>query len=242
MFNKIETWQLLESTLGTISWDTYSFVDYDRILNDAFLRGTSIYSAAYIIPSPRGFGFDRKHRNHLALLESLMKDEYPRKIQKSKRMQDAFDLLRAVPSFGDFLAYQYVTDLNYSTVTQFSEREFVVAGPGALSGLRKCFSDPGGLGPEDLIRMVADRQVEEFANLGLEFDDLWGRALQLIDCQNLFCEVGKYARVAHREFTRPGGRWRIKQFFRPTAVQSARPWFPPDWDLNQRIAKELGTR
>ena len=29
----------------------------------------------------------------------------------------------------------------------------------------------------------------------LDFQNLWGRRLQLIDCQNLFCEVDKYSRV-----------------------------------------------
>ncbi len=240
LFNKIETWRLLTSRLGAISWESYSFRDYDRVLNEAFCRGTKIYSAAYIIPSPRGFGYKRKHRNHLALLESLMRDEYPRRIQECRRMQDAFELLLRVPSFGGFLAYQYVTDLNYSTMTGFSESEFVVPGPGAFAGLRKCFSDPGGFRPEDLIRMIAERQKRELADRGLVFDDLWGRSLQLIDCQNLFCEVDKYARVAHPEFNESGGRGRIKQIFRQTPTQPARPWFPPDWGLNQRIERDLG--
>lgn len=240
LFNKIETWRLLEAELGTISWQTYSFEKYNRVLGDAFLQGTRIYSAAYIVPSPRRFGYDRKHSNHLRLLESLMRDNYPRKLQESPRMEDAFSLMRSVPSFGDFLAYQYVTDLNYSSLMDFAEGEFVMAGPGAIAGIRKCFRDPEGRKPEDLIRMVTDRQEEEFAQRGLRFDDLWGRPLQLIDCQNLFCEVDKYARAAHPEFTEVGGRYRIKQVFRPSASPSARPWFPPDWCLNERIGRDLG--
>lgn len=240
LFNKVETWQMLESELGPISWDSYSFGEYDQVLNDAFLRGTRIYSAAYIIPSPRGFGYKRKHRNHLTLLESLIGSDYPIRIQDSKTMQDAFDLMRGVSSFGDFLAYQYVTDLNYSSLTDFSECEFVVAGPGALSGLRKCFKDGGGLTTADFIRMVRDRQEEEFGDRGLVFEDLWGRPLQLIDVQNLFCEVGKYARIAHPEFTETGDRRRIKQVFRQSGVGHGRPWFPPNWGLNDRISEELG--
>ena len=37
-----------------------------------------------------------------------------------------------------FLAFQVVTDINYTTLLGFSEMEFVVPGPGARSGLRKC--------------------------------------------------------------------------------------------------------
>jgi hypothetical protein len=53
----------------------------------------------------------------------------------------------------------------------------------------------------DLIRVVTDRQQTEFERLGLNFKSLWGRDLQLIDCQNLFCEVDKYARVFHPEIS-----------------------------------------
>src|SRR3546814_5860542 len=64
--------------------------------------------------------------------------------------------------------------------------DFVIPGPGARDGLRKCFADTGGLSDAELIRLMADRQEQECARLGLEFPSLWGRPLQLIDCQNLF--------------------------------------------------------
>ncbi|MCH7885985.1 MAG: hypothetical protein IIC01_12165, partial [Planctomycetes bacterium] len=115
------------------------------------------------------------------------------------------------PTIGPFLAYQYATDLNYSELTSFDEMHFVVPGPGALDGIRKCFSDLGGLNEVEIIKVVADQQEDQFARLGLSFQSLWGRRLQLIDCQNLFCEVGKYARVAHPDVVGLSGRTRIKQ-------------------------------
>jgi len=60
---------------------------------------------------------------------------------------------------------------------------------------------------------------------------LRGRPLQLIDCQNLFCEVDKYARVAHPQITGRSGRTRIKQLFAPV-VDPVPAWFPPKWGLN----------
>ena len=42
---------------------------------------------------------------------------------------------------GDFLAFQLLIDLNYSNLTDFSEMDFVVAGPGARDGIRKCSGD-----------------------------------------------------------------------------------------------------
>ena len=63
---------------------------------------------------------------------------------------------------------------------------------------------------------MADLQEQEFKRLGLDFQSLWGRRLQLIDCQNLFCEVDKFARVAHPQIVGRTGRTRIKQKFEPT--------------------------
>lgn len=54
----------------------------------------------------------------------------------------------------------------------------MVAGPGAIDGISKCFSSTGGLSPEELIIWVADRQEEELANRGLAFPGLFGRRLR----------------------------------------------------------------
>ena len=235
MFNKIETWELLESSVGEIEYSSYSFDAYDKVLSQAQAEGRTIYSAAYIMPSPgRAFGYAQKHRNHLKLIERMMADELPWRIADAPTMRDAFSLLRSYPSIGDFLAYQFVTDLNYGEITDFSEMEFVVPGPGALDGIRKCFSDLGGLTEADLIRVVTERQEEEFDRLGLRFRDLWGRRLQLIDCQNLFCEVSKYARVKHPDVKGVSSRSRIKQVYRHTA-EPVNYWYPPKWGINELI-------
>ena len=44
---------------------------------------------------------------------------------------------------GDCRVNSPTTDLNYTTVLDLSEMEFVMPGPGARSGIRKCFADPG---------------------------------------------------------------------------------------------------
>ena len=92
--------------------------------------------------------------------------------------------------------------------------EFVIAGPGAFDGIHKCFSDLGGLNESEIIRLTNDRQEYEFERLGLKFRSLWGRRIQLIDCQNLFCEVSKYARVKHPAVKGSGRRFKIKQVYR----------------------------
>ena len=235
LFNKIETWELLKSKLGRATWEDYSFEQFDSVLAGAMASKTRIYSAAYIMPSGNNsFGYRQKHRNHLKLLERMMEDEVPCRIADMATMRQAFEILRSYPMIGDFLAYQFVTDLNYSEICDFSEMEFVVPGPGARDGIHKCFSDLGGLSEPDIIRLVTERQEYEFERLGLEFRSLWGRRLQLIDCQNLFCEVSKYARVMHPDVPGVNDRTRIKQVYR-ASDKPMEFWFPPKWNINHLL-------
>ena len=52
----------------------------------------------------------------------------------------------------------------------------------------------------------------------------------MIDCQNLFCEVDKYARVKHPSVSGVSERTRIKQKFRPL-MRPLTAFFPPKWDV-----------
>lgn len=237
LFNRIETWNLLTTALGTPTAAEFRPDRYEEVLLRAMRNGQRIYSAAYIMPAAPGSSGQPKHAGHLRLLERMLHDELPRRLSDTRSLRHAFELLRGYPMMGDFLALQYVIDLNYSSLLNFSEMEFVVPGPGARSGISKCFSSLGGLSESDLIRLVTENQREEFDRRGLTFRDLWGRALQLIDCQNLFCEVDKYARIAHPEASGEGGRTRIKQVLRPDGRPPA-PWYPPKWGLNERIGSQ----
>ncbi len=241
LFNRIATWERLEAAFGKVSFREYKFERYDRVLTRAMDGGERIYSAAYIMPAGSGptrirDKQVRKHRFHLHLLAQMMRDGLPQRVTEMHSMQDVFESLRSYPSIGSFLAYQFATDLNYGALTNFSERDFVVPGPGALNGIRKCFNSLGGLSEVEIIRLVADRQEDAFRDLGLTFRTLWGRPLQLIDCQNLFCEVDKYARVRHPEVRGLTDRTRIKQRFAPT-WEHLSVWYPPKWGLNERIAE-----
>ena len=232
-FNRISTWQLLISALGEPTWATFRIDRYDQVLTNAVSRGDRIYSAAYVIPAPR-LGALRKHTNHLLLLQRMMCSGLRKSIRTSVSMTDAFQVLRSYPGLGDFLAYQLIIDLNYSTLINFDEMDFVVPGPGAKDGIYKCFG-PGSRGLDaEIIRYMSDTQEPHFTRLGLNFSDLNGRRLQLVDCQNLFCEVDKYARLAHPEITGYSGRTRLKQRYVP-ADRALTAWFPPKWGINENV-------
>jgi hypothetical protein len=229
LFNRIDTWELLERLLGPLSWQSVDLDKVSHILDAAMLRGTTIYSAAYIMPAPK-LGRVRKHANHLLLLKNMMEENLAGHIAQARNLATVYDLLRPWPGIGNFLAFQYAIDLNYSSMLEFSEADFVVAGPGALDGIAKCFVSTDRLKPQEIIYMMVDRQEREFARLGLDFAGLFGRPLQPIDCQNLFCEISKYARVAHPNVMGSSGRTRIKQSFAGEGTLP-RPVFPPRWNL-----------
>ena len=236
IFNKIETWQHLESHLGTLSLTNFNCDRYSSLLQDAQRQGNAIYTSAYMSCANKAYGFDKKHQNHLSLIDHMIKDRLAAKLLKSSGLKDVFNLLSAYPLIGPFMAYQLAIDINYSEVTSFCENDFTVAGPGAERGIKKCFIDTGNKSNEWIIRWMVDQQEKEFSRLGLKFQSLWSRPLHLIDCQGLFCETDKYSRVAFPELK--SNRKRIKSHFVCTPDPIVY-FYPPKWNLNESVHAEM---
>ena len=236
-FNKIDTWKRIVGNLGMPVAPEFDYEACGNLLDSCRRDRISIYSGAYIMPSGGRSGAT-KHRMHLHLIRRMLDDDLPGRLGETKSLAEAYGLLLAYPTLGPFLAFQYAVDLNYTTLMNHSERDFVVAGPGALDGLSKCFESLGDYSPEDTIVWLSDMQMEEFSRYNLDFDGLWGRPLQPIDVQNLLCEVSKYTRATHPDVKGRSGRKRIKQKFRMTGPLP-KPHFPPKWGLKQKVAAWL---
>lgn len=232
-FNKIETWNYLEKTVGEIKYEKNFFSYYSSVLNKLYLSNETLYSGAYIMCSgKKEFGMQRKYENHLLLLDYMFKDRFAIKAKKCTSLKSLFELLSSYPTIGIFLAQQYATDINYSNICNFDENEFVIAGPGAKSGIKKCFSNIGTYSEFDIIKYMVDNQKQEFKKRNLTFCNLWGRDLKLIDCQNIFCETDKYARLAHPNIKGLGNRTRIKQKYTYTPEKKKiELFFPPKWGI-----------
>ena len=112
LFNKESTWELLENEIGDITLSSFYFNKYSQILEKAINNGQKIYNDAYISCANKAFGYDRKHENHLALLEKMfLKDHIDTKIINSKNMEEAFNIIKSYPLIGNFMAYQLITDI-----------------------------------------------------------------------------------------------------------------------------------
>lgn len=160
-FNNIDTWKKLENILGKIVYNEYDIERYGKLLNDYYMKGEKLYSGAYIMASGKtAFGQERKFMNHLMLIDYMMKDNITKKIVYSRSLEEVYHLLLTYPTIGTFLAYQYAIDINYSELIDFNEMEFVVAGPGAKAGIRKCFSNSEEYSKEYIIKYMCEHQEE----------------------------------------------------------------------------------
>ncbi len=234
LFSKIETWRALERVLGPVTRRSLRGELLGREL-DRLQAAGPIYTSAFILCANKAFGFERKHQNHVALIRAMFRRRaLPRAIARARSLADVYEALRAYPLLGRFMAYQLAIDINYSELVDFSEDDFTVPGPGAERGIRKIF--PGARRPEmpRIIAWMTESQEEEAARLGIELPTLFGRRLHAIDCQNLFCELDKYARVAFPELT--SERRRIKASFRPHG-DPLPLFYPPKWGLNERLSR-----
>lgn len=236
LFNKIETWEYMQKKLGIISLKNYKYDDYNKLLMQRLEEKERIYSAAYIMPSGKScFGHEKKHQNNLKLLEYMMQSGLTLKIAGATNLKNLYEILLNYPTLGTFLAFQFAIDINYSELCDFDEMSFVVAGPGAKNGIQKCFGEIGKYSYEDIIRFMAEEQEAEFEKRNLEFHSLFGRRLQMIDCQNLFCETDKYARVAYPEMSGKDARKRIKQQYVSGKLDEIHFFYPPKWGINDKI-------
>lgn len=230
VFNRINTWEYLEE-VSPISLASFDVKELSQLLTER-QKSMPIFSNAYMMTGSHSkYGhISTKHQVWLQMIEDeFISGHGFRKILNSYSMLDVYNLLRTYPLIGDFLAYQYTIDFNYSPYLNFDENSFVKAGIGAVRGIKKCFVSYGK-SYEDAIRYTYDHFEELQQRYGYtDFRPLPGREPKLIDLQNCFCETDKYLRAAMPELK--VGNVRIKQRYKPTA-KNIDFYFPVDWDVS----------
>jgi len=164
--------------------------------------------------------------------DEIIKKKVVDEILKAKSLEHVYLLLRDCSFIGNFLAYQYAIDFNYSPVINFSEDSFVKAGIGSIRGIKKCFESFGN-NYEDAIRYTQDN-LEKYQEIFgyTEFKNLFGRTPKLIDIQNCFCETDKYLRAKMPELQ--VDNIRIKQKYK-NSYTPLDFHFPPKWELNSKL-------
>lgn len=237
-FSNIATWRSLVTQLGRKPIvDDVRGNDLEEALNAVRDANGRLYTGAFILCATDAYGRSVKHLNHVELFRDMFVHRALQgRILGATSLRQMYDDLHEFPLMGDFMSYQVAIDLNYSELTEFSENDFTQPGPGALRGIKKVFENTGDYSPSDLIHWMVDRQDEEFATRGLAFNGLFGRALQAIDVQNLFCETDKYCREALPDLK--SARSRIKAKFAPSSA-ALEAKFPPKWNVTAPALVEV---
>jgi len=236
IFNKVETWEYLEKEIGSISIKNFDLINVNKLLKNRMLSKMPIYNNAYMMTGTHSKynHLTFKHEKWLQMVETeIVKEKTLEKIINAKSLEKVYQLLRERSFIGDFLAYQYAIDLNYSPVINFSEDSFVKAGIGSIRGIKKCFQPLKNSEYENAIRHTHENFEFYQKKYGFtEFKNLFGRQPTLIDIQNCFCETDKYLRVKLPDLQIDNKR--IKQKFK-SGKPTLKFFFPPKWEINDKI-------
>ena len=232
LFSRPATWRALEERLGPVTRATLNGRRLPAVLAELHATGP-IYTNAFILCATKAYGHERKYLNHLDLVRHMLRGgRLPRAIARARSLQSVYEVLLSFPLIGPFMAYQLAIDINYSELLDLSENEFTVPGPGAERGIRKVFPQATRREMPAIIHRMVAEQEGACAALAIDAPKLFGLPLRAIDCQNLFCELDKYARVRFPELIT--NRSRIKSRFTPSP-DPLTLFYPPKWGINELL-------
>lgn len=162
MFNLPSTFLQVEQHFKEVSLQTFDFEQYSQFLTRIKSKQL-IFNSAYIMCANKAFGFNTKHENYLCLLHKIfVTDNITQKLTACKTFKDAFNIIVSYPLIGNFLAYQYTTDLNYSSHFNWQDSSVTVAASGSKRGIQKVFGKVRNY--EEIIMQTYATQEEFLAN------------------------------------------------------------------------------
>lgn len=249
-FNKIETWDALMKEFGDITYNT-GFENIAKFLDELLAEGETIYGSAYIInccfyqfPEYKHIVGLPKHRAHFRIFEDeIFENGHIYDFLNASSLEELFWTFRRMRIYGDFTAQQYAIDLNYSTLFDFDENDFVITGPGSIRGIERTFGKHKNMDYVGVIKWVQQNFTELMADfekeINMEFVPLPNRLPTLIDLQSCFCETDKYLRGSGIETEGvkvKGQRIKTKYEPKPTKIEYT---FPPKWGIEMPKVGEL---
>lgn len=259
-FNKIETWQLLEKEFGDIRYnvDTGAYLEEIADYVDTLLEeGVNIYNSAYIVtgyfyqlPEYSWMEGLSKHRAYFRVFQNeIFGNDRLWNFLRADSFEALYREFRSMRIYGDFIAQQYTIDLNYSSIFNFTENDFVVTGPGSLRGIRWVFEGANGkkydyVGAIRWLQSNFEELMHDFCrDSGMTWNPLpWEPVPTLTNLQNCFCEISKYAKGLGATF-KSGSKERIKRVYSPHG--GLEYVFPPKWgkcelpDRNSVLLKNI---
>lgn len=204
-FNLPSTWDMLIERFGDINCLT-SEEDLVEFFRQKTEEGCVLYSNAYMITASFMRSTDimgrfglvpgmPKYQSYMRLLyKGLWEDGIMKLILESKTQKECFDSLMKLVGVADFLAYQFVQDLNYTSFFNFDDNEYCAAGPGTQRGIERCFDIVGKPDYGEIVKWVYTNFKDLCNQYDAHFLPLPNHPLQVPDLSNCFCETDKYLR------------------------------------------------
>lgn len=152
----------------------------------------------------------------------LGEDDIAKRLLKAEDQLEAFNIIKSIRGFANFLAYQVFVDLTYIEDFPFSENEFTVAGPGCKRGLDYIFRYRDGMTYEECLFWLRnsinsqslplykmnDKLTQWENKKGYPhrvydpeklFDDLpeEDRCMNVMSLENCMCEFSKYIKAVY---------------------------------------------
>lgn len=231
IFNKIETWELIESKLGQISINNFDVNNISKVLEERRIS-KPIFNNAYMMTGTHSLynHLRYKHEKWLSMVKNeFIENKIIYQVLNSTSLEEIYTSLKQCSFIGEFIAYQYAIDFNYSPIFNFDENSYVKAGIGAIRGIKKCFSGINKKDYENAIHYTLDNFEDLQNKYGYtDFTGLFERKPTLIDLQNCFCETDKYLRAKLPELVIDNKR--IKQRYSPVE-NTYKLSFPLSWKL-----------
>lgn len=217
-FNSYGFFDKIGGLLDPVTYDAHVFI---KTLDELIAKVESLYSPAYIV-SPfvikPNYRPKDKHVQLAFIIEVLQAkiDELVAKIDSANTPKESFESLKEIPNVGNFLAYEFWTDLTYFDFFKqgWTDNDFVNIGPGARWGLNIMMGkDVKGylLSPEDYLKLLyilrdsmpnALKQLDLLEEwLKIAYKTAYSNLpfLSLRNIEHSLCEYRKYWRIKNNK-------------------------------------------
>ena len=133
-------------------------------------------------------------------------------------------------------------DFNYSPDLDYLENDFIVPGPGAQEGIRKCFVNPKKISEKDIIQRVTAFQNQCSGTRSRGSCAFRTKpATDRYRSAELLLRDREVRQGRHPEFNLERPRKKISHIPDPARVRGLpQPFFPPKWEIYEISARFLG--
>jgi hypothetical protein len=164
------------------------------VLNERKNRGDKIYTGAYMISAPREKGSDKQSYISEVVIGDLWKrrNTFP---NDPESMKDVHSWIMKSNGWGQFMAYQAVVDMRFTSILEDAKDidTWAAAGPGTIRGLNR-------LHGRNLNQKITQEQA--LREMKIIYPMVYKKTavkVDFSDVPNILCETDKYLRVKNGE-------------------------------------------